>query len=144
MKIAITSQNRKTVTGHAGKCRKFWIYEVTGDQINGRTLLELSLADSFHESHGQGPHPLDDVNVLISGGMGSGLQLRLRQKGIDAQVTSETNPDRAVSAYLAGTLPPGVPEEHDHDHHHDHHRHERIHSASIAIPILSKTAKERT
>jgi hypothetical protein len=28
MKIAVTSQNRKTITSHAGKCRKFWVYEV--------------------------------------------------------------------------------------------------------------------
>ena len=33
MKIAVTSQNRKTVTGHAGKCRKFWIYEVEGSAV---------------------------------------------------------------------------------------------------------------
>ncbi len=25
MKIAVASQNRKTVTAHAGKCRKFWL-----------------------------------------------------------------------------------------------------------------------
>lgn len=27
LRFAVTSQNRKTITEHAGKCRKFWVYE---------------------------------------------------------------------------------------------------------------------
>lgn len=27
MKIAVASQNRKDITGHTGRCRKFWIYQ---------------------------------------------------------------------------------------------------------------------
>ncbi len=93
MKIAVTSQNRKTVTGHAGKCRKFWVYEIEGKEVKGRNLLELPIEQSFHESHGDAPHPLDDVDVLICGGMGAGLQQRLKQRGIAAAATSETDPD---------------------------------------------------
>jgi predicted Fe-Mo cluster-binding NifX family protein len=147
MKIALTSQNRKTITGHAGKCRKFWIYEVEHAQIKGRTLLELPKEQSFHESHGAEPHPLDGVNVLISGGMGAGLQFRLRQRGIDALITPETDPDRAVAAYLTGTLPLGEAEshehhDHEHDHHHDnrhgHHHAGTLHVAGATIPNLKK------
>lgn len=29
--IAITSQNKKHVTPHAGKCRKFWLYKIVQD-----------------------------------------------------------------------------------------------------------------
>lgn len=116
MQIAVTSQNRKAVTGHAGKCRKFWIYEVSGGEVRGKTLLELPLEQSFHASHG-GPHPLDDVNVLICGGMGQGLLNRLKAKGIEGLVTTETDPDRAVAAYITGALPLGAPESHaGHEH----------------------------
>ncbi len=120
MKIAVTSQNRKTVTGHAGKCRKFWVYEIEGKEVKGRNLLELPIEQSFHESHGDAPHPLDDVDVLICGGMGAGLQQRLKQRGIAAAATSETDPDQAVTAWLDGTLPEAAPEAHDHAHSHDH------------------------
>ena len=48
MKIAITSQNRKTVTGHAGKGRKFWIYKIDGKTVLGRELLELPIEQTFH------------------------------------------------------------------------------------------------
>lgn len=111
MKIAVSSQNRKTITGHAGKCRKFWVYEVDGRQVVNRTLMELPLAQSFRACAPGSFHPLDEVNVLITGGMGTGLYYRLRQKGVLAVSTTETDPDRAVAAWLEGTLeimPPQV------------------------------------
>jgi predicted Fe-Mo cluster-binding NifX family protein len=123
MKIAITSQNRKTITGHAGKCRKFWVYEVQGQEIKGKNLLELTLEQSFHESPHDQPHPLDGVGVLISGGMGFSLQNRLKQKGILAVATSETDLDSAVTAWLNGCLPEVSPEAHEHDHGHGHGHH---------------------
>lgn len=118
MKIAVTSQNRKTVTGHAGKCRRFWIYEVKDCEVKDRQLLELAIEETFHERHGGGAHPLDGINVLITGGMGDGLQRRLKQRGILAVATGETDPERAIADWLNGTLkelPPGC---HDHHHHH--------------------------
>ncbi|MCW8959748.1 MAG: NifB/NifX family molybdenum-iron cluster-binding protein, partial [Gammaproteobacteria bacterium] len=76
MKIAVTSQNRREITGHAGRCRKFWIYEIEDRQIVDKQLLELPKEQAFHESDPRQPHPLDDVTVLISGGMGQGMQHR--------------------------------------------------------------------
>ena len=108
MKIAVTSQNRRTITEHAGKCRKFWVYDIEQGQVTGRTLLELPIEQSFHESSPHEPHPLDAVQVLITGSMGPGLQRRLTAKGITALMTSETDPDQAVAAYLQGTLEVGA------------------------------------
>lgn len=104
MKIAVTSQNRKTITSHAGKCRKFWVYETRHAEVVDKRLLELPLEQSFHASTQDTPHPLDGVNVLISGGMGSGLWQRLKRKGILAVSTGETDPDRAVATWLDGSL----------------------------------------
>jgi predicted Fe-Mo cluster-binding NifX family protein len=113
MKIAVTSQNRKTITGHAGKCRKFWIYEIDDKKIVNKTLLELALEQSFHESPAAGQHPLDGINVLISGGAGKGLIRRLSNMGIQGLVTPETDPDSAVAAFLSGTLKLGQAEPHE-------------------------------
>lgn len=123
MKIAVSSQNRKTVTGHAGKCRKFWIYEVADCEVRSKHLLELAIDQTFHESHGSTAHPLDGVNVLITAGMGEGLQHRLKQMGIMAVATAETDPERAIADWLNGTLkelPPGMAHMHDHEHGHGH------------------------
>ncbi|MEJ2345335.1 MAG: NifB/NifX family molybdenum-iron cluster-binding protein [Gammaproteobacteria bacterium] len=121
MKIAVTSQNRRTISNHAGRCRRFWIYEVQEDRIQSKELLEIPKEESFHESSPHAPHALDTVDVLICGSMGNGLQRRLAARGIDARTTAETDPDRAVAAYMAGTLPPGAPHDHQHGHQHGHH-----------------------
>lgn len=124
VKIAVTSQNRRTITEHAGKCRKFWVYDIEEGQVMGKTLLELPVEQSFHESLPHEPHPLDAVQVLMTGGMGPGLQHRLATKGITALMTAETDPDQAVTAYLQGTLVAEAsscdPGAHQHHHHHRH------------------------
>jgi predicted Fe-Mo cluster-binding NifX family protein len=101
LRVAVTSQNRKTVTEHAGKCRKFWIYETRAGRVTGKTLLELPIEQSLHETPAGAPHPLDGVDVLITAGIGDGLRQRLGSRGIDTRVTSEQNPDAAVEAFIA-------------------------------------------
>ena len=103
-RIAVCSQNRKTVTEHAGKCRKFWVYDVEQGRVVGRSLLELSIEQSFHEAKDGQAHPLDEVDVLITGSIGGGLQQRLRQRGILGVVTSESDLDQAVADFLAGKI----------------------------------------
>jgi predicted Fe-Mo cluster-binding NifX family protein len=114
MKIAVASQNRRDITEHAGRCRKFWVYQIAEQRIMGKELLELPLEQSFHESSPHDPHPLDEVQVLIAGGMGHGLRRRLEVRGIVGIVTPETDPDRAVAAYLDGSLIVGPSKPHAH------------------------------
>ena len=99
-KIAVTSQNRKTVTEHAGKCRKFWVYEIKAGAVVGKQLLELSKDQSLHETAPGEAHPLDEVSVLLTTGFGAGLQQRLARKGIEAMMTEEKTPDAAVEAFM--------------------------------------------
>ena len=104
MQIAVTSQNRKTITEHAGKCRKFWIYDVEKGVLTGKRLVEVSIEQSLHASAGQLAEPLAGINTLITRGMGPGLYERLIQSGILPVVTMEDDPDAAVSAMLSNTL----------------------------------------
>lgn len=101
MKIAVTSQDRSTITDHAGRCRAFWIYDTEYADIRAKRLLELPNEEGFHDAL---PQPLRGINVLISGGMASTLRYRLKQQGVQAVTTMESDPDRAVSAWLNGTL----------------------------------------
>lgn len=117
MKIAVTSQNRKTITEHAGRCRKFWIFEVENNVITNKELLELPKEQSFHDSSPHDPHPLDVVDVLIAGGMGGGLMRRLGRKGIKGIVTQEDEPEKAVLMYLDGSLNIEQPRQHHHGRH---------------------------
>ncbi|NOQ13364.1 MAG: nitrogen fixation protein [Methyloprofundus sp.] len=118
MKIAVASQNRKEITDHTGRCRKFWIYEIESKMIVNKALLELSKEQSFHDSSPHDFSPLEDVQVLIAGGMGSGLVRRLENMGIEPLSTTETSPDKAVEDYLNRTLVTKAAETHEHGHKH--------------------------
>ena len=118
MRIAVTSQNRRDITEHAGRCRNYWVFNVEGGRVAGRSLLELPKEASFHDSSPHAEHPLDGVDLLIAGGMGEGLRARLARKGIEAVVTTERDPERAVVLWLADSLPRAAP--HSHAHGKDH------------------------
>lgn len=121
MKIAVTSQNRKIITEHAGRCRKFWIFSIDNAVIVDKQLLELPIEQSFHASSAHEPHPLDDIDVLITAGMGSGMVRRLARKGIIGLITEQTDPDTAVALYLTGELNAKAASEHASDcHKHGH------------------------
>jgi len=120
MKIAVTSQNRRNVTEHAGMCRKFWVFDTNGGQIIDRQLVELTKDQSFHGADPHAPHPLNGVSVLITGGMGAGLARRLAKRGIESIGTKETEPERAAAAYVHGTLERETPTCSGHRHRHGH------------------------
>lgn len=98
--VAVSSQNKKTVTDHAGRCRNFWVYDISNGRVVNKTLLKLPIEQSFHETKGAEEHPLDGIDVLVTGGMSPGLQKRLMLRGIKSIVTTETDPDQVVADLL--------------------------------------------
>lgn len=117
MKIAITSQNFRTITGHAGKTRRFLIYsQDTSGKATETGRIDLPSGMSLHDYAGP-DHPLYEFDVVITGGCGEGFIQRMQAQGVQVMATSETDPLAAASAILAGdNLPPPLP----HDHHDDH------------------------
>lgn len=104
MKIAVTSQNRKSVTGHAGSCRKFWVFSIEDNKITNKELLELPKEQAFRASPPDQPHPLDDIDVFMTAGMGQGLIQRMARNGIKGVITSEEDLEKAITLYLKGSL----------------------------------------
>ncbi len=121
MRVAVTSQNFRTVTAHAGKARRFLIYDIS-NPCSPREIERLDLPKemSFHEFHGD-HHPIDGVDALVTGGAGEGFVARLGQRGIEVVMCGETDPLQAVKDYIQGTVKPVPPGEHEHGHHHHHH-----------------------
>ncbi len=121
MRIAITSQNFKTITGHAGKTRRFLVYETDSQCLPTEVeRIDLPAEMSLHAYHGE-DHPLflAGLESLITQGAGQGFVQRLSRHGIRVFVTSESDPVQAASRVAAGVaLAPGLP--HNHDHGHDH------------------------
>jgi predicted Fe-Mo cluster-binding NifX family protein len=117
MKIGITSQNFRTITGHAGKSRRFIVLSPQADgSLQEVERLDLPKEMSMHEFHGTS-HPLYDLDVLITGGAGAGFIRHLGAYGVKVVATAETDPLKAASDFVAGRpLPPPAPDDHDHRH----------------------------
>ena len=113
MKIGVSSQNFKTITGHAGKGRRFLIFtenENVGWTESNRLDLPKNLA--MHEFRGT-EHPLDELDVLITAGCGNGFIQRMAARGVKVVTTSITDPKTAVMHYAGGSpLPPPEPGSH--------------------------------
>ncbi len=101
MKIAITSQNFRTITGHAGKTRRFLLYEIDNGQSRALERWDLPKEMSLHAYRGE-DHPLFQLDGLITGGCGPGFVQRLARHGVQVWVTTETDPQKAVSILAAG------------------------------------------
>ena len=91
MFIVITSQNKRTITPHAGKCRKFWRYELSGKEIIGKQLIEAEKEDTFSQS-GLILDSLRPMDILVTAGMGDRLREKLSNIGVHVIVTQETGP----------------------------------------------------
>jgi len=113
MKIGVTSQNFRTITGHAGKTRRFLIYEPDdqGTPIEVERL-DLPREMSMHEFRGE-DHPVFALEVLITAGCGEGFVRRLGRHGVRVIATGETDPVTAVKKVLKEEpLPPPRPHAH--------------------------------
>ena len=120
MKIAVSSQNFRTVTAHAGKARRFIVF----DLATPCTQREVERLDqprelALHEYRGL-DHPLFAMDAVITGGAGDGFVRRLGARGIEVVLTGETDPLQAVHDYVAGIVKPPLPHEHGHGHRHGH------------------------
>ncbi len=115
--IAVSSQNKKTISAHAGACRNYYIYTIENDKIITKELLELAkeetLKYTFHEdTNGNSKNKLFDVNIILTQGIGTGATSKLAMQNIKAYVIEETDPDTAVDLIIKGELKAVIPSEH--------------------------------
>jgi predicted Fe-Mo cluster-binding NifX family protein len=102
LRIAVSSQNGRTITGHVLRCHRFWVYEIRQNRIDGKTLREIAPEQTLRVAELGEDHPLDDVHVMITitAAMTPFLYQRLRRGGIKPYVTEESDPDKAVRMLL--------------------------------------------
>ncbi len=118
MRIAVTSQNFRTITGHAGKARRFMILDAAGVAPPAViSKLDLPRTMSMHEHPRGAPHPIDDVEVIVTAGCGAGFIAKMAERGIRVVTTAETDPIRAAGAVARGEALPAALPEGEHDEH---------------------------
>ena len=108
MKIAVacTSDFSKT-TGHAGRAKRWLVFE--DGRVQSPQKVELQSDEVFHYFEGSEAHPLSGVDAIIAQSAGEGFLKNMKKRGVDAVMTAEENPAKAVEDYMARTLAPPKP-----------------------------------
>lgn len=121
MKIAFVSDNGTTISPHFGRARSFLVVTLVEGQEVAR---EMRAKDSCHghAHHGSGDHhaaeehdhddrahaemltAITDCQIVIAGGMGAGMDRRLRAAGLQTIRTRVREIDQALQTFLAGEL----------------------------------------
>jgi predicted Fe-Mo cluster-binding NifX family protein len=117
MKIAVTYQNGRTISGHAGRTNRFLIYTTENQKVIDKQDLELDKEQTFHNVFHNGlepvpEHPLLNIVAIIAVDMGAGFFQKMKMNNIDAINTGESDPDIAIEKLLAGKLEVKPFEEH--------------------------------
>lgn len=112
MKIAIASDDEKTISSHFGRARGFVVFDIEGNEIKGREYRLNTFsghARGSEEEHESDHHKailnaLNDCKVVISKGMGKRIYDDLKSIGIEVYITDETDVKRALELYINGKL----------------------------------------
>jgi predicted Fe-Mo cluster-binding NifX family protein len=125
MKIAIITDNEKTISQHFGHANYYAVLTVENGQIVQREMREkLShkhFAKESHEHssdsdpqhgfdpasqsrHGQMSQSITDCEALICGGMGAGAYESIKARGIRPIITDIEDIDTAALNYARGIL----------------------------------------
>ena len=112
MKIAVVSEDFRSLSGPAGKARRFLLFEA---EKGRRPQLEKYFqlpedCPTYHDLHedDETSHLLDGV-TLITAEAGEGFRERLARRGTEVYITTEQDPHTAVSLFLEGRLPEKAP-----------------------------------
>lgn len=100
MKIAVTYENGN-VFQHFGHTKQFKIYDIEGGKVVSSVVV-----DTLGSGHGALAGFLRDLNVnaLICGGIGGGARNALNEAFIQIFGGVSGSADKAVEAFLGGTL----------------------------------------
>jgi predicted Fe-Mo cluster-binding NifX family protein len=113
VRIAVTSQNFRTITPHAGRTRRFLVYRGTEPgAVECVDRLDLPKEQALHDWGNADGHPIFDMDVVLCGSCGANFVAKLAARGVKAIATAETDPERAVRDYLAGRLAEAPPHDH--------------------------------
>jgi len=117
-KIAVVTDDMKTISPHFGMARHYLVYEVkAGEIVRRETRDKPGHGEGMHDHHGGGDVTSETANihnsmlsnvadcaVLIARGMGTPMYLAVRDAGMCAYITQIHDADEAVKAFLAGHL----------------------------------------
>jgi len=107
MKIAVASDEGKTISHHFGRALGFVIFEVKDNEIIGqeyRKNIGKNTGECGSCNHGMMIDNLRDCHVIISYGMGRRIYEDLTKNNIFPVVTDEETVEGAIHKYIKSVL----------------------------------------
>ncbi len=125
MKIAVITDDERTISQHFGRAPYYVVATIDNGQIINRERrdklghVHFSSEQHDHDHQPGQPHGFDpashdrhlrmaeaiaDCEVLLCGGMGAGAYASMQARGIKPLVTDLRSIDEALAAYLDGRL----------------------------------------
>jgi predicted Fe-Mo cluster-binding NifX family protein len=124
MKIAVITENGKTISQHFGRAPYYLVFTIEDGKITNREMRDKighshfesqahehgdesaghGMDSSSHQKHGQMAAAIKDCQVLLCGGMGRGAYVSMEALNIKPVVAGITDIEEAVQAYLDGKL----------------------------------------
>jgi len=119
MRIAVATDDNKSITGHVGRCLAFAIYDVNGETIEKKEIREntfthhrMEKSQNHERHHGEGQQHghsrlidgLKDCSVLLFSGGGWRLIEDLEKNNIKPFLTEEADIETAVHKFAKGEL----------------------------------------
>jgi predicted Fe-Mo cluster-binding NifX family protein len=125
MKVAIVTNDGKTISQHFGRAAYYLVVEIQDNQVVSNTMRPRRTPHSTGQSnqaqshapgqpHGMGPEAasrhagmaaqIQDCDYLFAGGMGTGAVRAMEASGIRVILTDYREIAPALSAWTAGTL----------------------------------------
>ena len=124
MKIAVVSDDTKTISAHFGRAQYYLVYTVENGKITGQETRTKpghkhtedkphenheNCNEDSHSHHSEASHAnmmdvIMDCDVLLARGMGKGAYEGLKVRSIQPIITDIPEIQPAVEAYLNGNL----------------------------------------
>jgi len=101
MRIALPTDDRRSISGHFGRCAEFVVYEVEGEEVR---LVEYRPNTHTRGQAGDFGAVFGDLDYVICRGMGRRALETIRAAGARTVYTGEPDIERAVELFAAGEL----------------------------------------
>jgi len=125
MKVAITSDNKSTVSGKADECLKFWVYTIENEKVAEKQFLELKGDQSLHRTFYDSlvepyVHPLFEMDMVLTNEITAQITAKLKEKRTVAFIIDDKDLELTINQLIKGTLQGHIAEEHNCNCGHDH------------------------
>lgn len=104
MKIAITTNDRKTISEHFGRSKYFMIFEIDKGQIKSREERTNFGRDHSHHNHLAIVKILEDCSDILCINLGMRIYNDLSSIGIKIQLVDEKNIEDAIKLFIEGKI----------------------------------------